>query len=313
MAYYMVLFSLVSCSSARMSELETEQDQLKREIRQLKQAVGDFKREMSRVGLIDAREGSDNSTEQLGVPTPNEDVTASLNIQITRTGSPPTLPNLGKPKRSSTLCGYRFDLPQVREISDFSLNKGGFGKSSPILLLEDGKPLTPHAFPNHYEQNCSGAFRHAGTVLLFSPTGNAEYGTQAQYSLALDDNVPKTRPDGREIYWVYPNTTLTIAINDSFDPSWGEGTVSIAGALFGAGTPQITVTVADTSTQVTEDRFTVETALPGTKQPWTIEITSPERGPFVLVDLLTIGNTDYAAVVTSEVAFQSQNNGDEAL
>jgi hypothetical protein len=292
MAYCMVLISLVSCSSARMSELETEQDQLKREIRQLKQAVGDFKREMSRVGLVEARDGAENGTDEVGNPSPNEDITPALNIQSSRTGAPPTLPSLAKPKRSSTLCGYRYDLPQIRDISDFSLNKAGFGKSSPVLLLEDGQPLTAHAFPNHYEQNCSGAFRHAGTVLLFSPTDNAQKAIQSQYSLHLDGSLPMTRPDGREIYWVYPNTTLTFVVDGLFDPAWGEGDVDIAGALFGSGQPLITVDISGTSKEINEDRFTVHSEMPNTKNSWTIQITSPERGPFVLIDLQTIRNMD---------------------
>ena len=120
-----------------------------------------------------------------------------------RNGTPDDLPELPKVSRvPNTACGFKYKIESLKPISDFVLNRSDLGKSSPIVLYEDNKALPGHAYPKAFEESCEGAFRHAGFVILFSPTGDGpDAERRHNYRIGLSEDVPMPRgDDGRPMY-----------------------------------------------------------------------------------------------------------------
>jgi hypothetical protein len=210
-------------------------------------------------------------------------------------------------ERTETNCGWKYKLESLKPISDFVLNKADLGKSSPLLLLEDGTPLKGHAAPGDFEKNCRGGYRHAGFVVLFSPTGNSpDAVADHDYTIALSHDVPLPRgDDGRPMYWVYPGTTLKFEFDKPWNSDWGDLAVNLGGRTSGAAAAPLTLTIASEAPVTFEGEAVLHKVEPDFPEgPWSITLSSPADGPFVLLNRLTVGNETAALVVTSERAWR---------
>ncbi|MCB9676169.1 MAG: hypothetical protein H6737_13695 [Alphaproteobacteria bacterium] len=233
-----------------------------------------------------------------GHQTPQTERSAEAGLSVTRTGRVPALPPPGNVERTATACGFKLEMPELKAISDYPLNNRGLGKSGPVVLSVDGQALEAHAFPKDYEERCGGAFRHAGTVVLFS-TPDTPTLEGREVGLSLDPRVPLPRgDDGRPMYWVYPGTELSVHL-DAWDPAWGEAQVTIGALVVGTG--DATFAVGDTVRRAA-GAAAISEPLNGATG---IRVSSPEGGPYVLIDVLTIGNPDDAVVVTGGRAWRA--------
>ncbi|MEZ4322834.1 MAG: hypothetical protein R3F61_35530 [Myxococcota bacterium] len=291
----------------RQKELEIELAELDREVLELRSTLEDAGIEVKGKGRVRAKAKGRGRKARPSAPpeganqTPTRERTADAGVAIERTGTPIALSIPGAPERvETTACGYRLEVPSLKGISDYPLNSRGLGKSGPVLLELDGVPLEPHALPADFEQRCGGAFRHAGTVVLFAPPEPVELGSRVP-SLSLDPRVPVPRgDDGRPMYWVYPGTELVVRI-DRWDPSWGPAEASVVALVMGPGSATFdldgAVSTGAGATNLTE-------SLDGAG-PFTLKVRSDPDGPFVLLDALTIGNPDDAVVVTGGQAWRA--------
>jgi hypothetical protein len=244
-----------------------------------------------------------------GNALPRNRLNDEVAFNVTRTGEIPTLPELVALERTSSECGYKFTLQELQPISDFPLNKQGYGKSSPVLLLQNGQAMTPHAMPPEFGGACTSSYRHAGYAFLFSPNDRPENGEKNKYSIALDPEVPMLRgEDKRPMYWVYPGTTLTFAFAHGWDPSWGLVKVDMSAKIAGEHMNPAVISWDETTIETDQTgtlELSQETTLP--EEPFTLSIASPTDGPYVLLNTLTLGNAGNALVLTSEVAFVRGN------
>lgn len=323
----LVTLLLSACASGQLVELEEEHAALRREYDDLAANVEALRREMVEVGLVteaqaNARaavpvKGSKGGKAQGpgrkkpgmgGAARPDTELTAMMPWSATRTGNGPTLPALPPAERAAGPCGWKFSVESLQPLSDFPLNRDGFGKSGPVVLLEDGQPLAAHATPETFEAACAGAFRHAGYLVLYSPTGTVDDGARRTYQLSLAPEFPLPRgEDARPMYWVYPGTTVTVKFERGWDPAWGEPKLTLAGRVLlaedgsaGAKAPGLSADLTD------EGNFNVAQVLELDDRPFTVEISSTPDGPYVLVDTFTLGNADHAVVVTAEAAWASR-------
>lgn len=318
---------LAGCASQELSALEAEQDQLRQEYDDLEANVSALRNQMIEAGLV---------TKQQAVakaPVPNKGGKASkgakpaatkgmegnalpkhllnddITVEVTRAGEPPTLPALIDMERTESECGFKYTLQDLQPISDFPLNKQGYGKSSPVMLLQDGTPMKGHAMPSEFSDACTGSYRHAGYVFLFSPEDRPENAEKHTYTVQLDPQVPMERgEDKRPMYWVYPGTTLTFSLGSGWDPTWGEATLDLAAKVAGEHLSPAVVSYGETEIKSDETgllEISKSADLPNT--PFTIDISSPEDGPYLLLNTLTLGNAANALVLTSEVAFVRGN------
>ena len=309
----LLLTALVACQNVELAQLETRQEDMADAHRALDGRVDELREGMIELGMVARpRPGEPAKGPRAELNDHQRPTTPLLGeylFSANRTGEPTPLPALPEPERTDSPCGWKYKIEELKPISDFVLNKLDLGKASPLVLFEDDAPLRSHAFPKQFEQNCAGGFRHAGFVVLFSPTGDApEAVSDHTYRLALSDEVPMPRgDDGRPMYWVYPGTTLTLTFDRGWDESWGDMLVDIAGRTTAseAASP-LTVTVADEVFEVDGDDLVVSTEPDVQADAWSIRIESPADGPYAVLNLLTVGNPEHALVVTGPVAFKQE-------
>lgn len=289
-----------------LAKLETEEEALSREVTTLRGDVEDMRQRMESMGLI----ASGPAANAPLVPTGETLLDQKLEVRITREGTPPEFPALAAPeRRGKTPCGYRFGLDWLETLSDKKLDEAGMGKSSPVLLFRDGKPLEPHAPPSQYEKACSGAFQHMPKFLFFSPAGSADDVT-GNWSLGLSPDVPMKRAgDKREVFWVYPGTTLTVTFEGAWEEDWGTPTVTLDAHLVYVGTPETpapqggapaTVRFEGQEESSSQSKLGVQVPIEPPSGPWSIEIASPSDGPYVYVGTLVVGNDQHTRVITVE-------------
>ena len=319
---------LFSCAGGQLAELEEEHDALQAEYDDLRENVEGLKNEMVSLGLITQQQANARAKvapkggktgkagkapagrrgRVHGNPRPKNELSEQLTWTATRSGDPADLGSLGTAERAGGDCGWKLTLESLQPLSDFPLNRDGFGKSGPVVLFEDGQPMTAHAMPEAFENTCSGAFRHAGYTFLFSPTGTVEDGGRRTYTAALASDFPLARGDDeRPMYWVYPGTTATFSFSSGWNAEWGESRLAIAGRLIGEGAAGLDAPGLERDLDTPGNFHIAEVIEPGA-EAFTVEVQAPEGGPYVLIDTLTLGNPDNAVVVTAEAAWAAREN-----
>lgn len=220
---------------------------------------------------------------------------------LKRVGVPPGIPPLARlaAKKDST-CAWRASIQVPQGISDPELAGTGAGFASPIVLLEDGVPLTPHVDYARFASSCAGAFKHIPDTLQFSPLA-ADMSTVPNhaYEARYSTDFPMKTEEGQTVWWVYPGTSAQI----EFDQVWEAGAfvVSVSALAFGnsGGMPFLQVSGSETVRMSgSGNLFRGEYRGPAPHQPvWSVQVTSPVDGPFLLLRGLTIGEGERASTV----------------
>lgn len=292
------------CGGPDLAKLEVEQQSLEQEVGVLRKNVDEMRALMEAMGKLPS--GPAAAGAQVGG---GSDLRSSLDVKVTRDGTAPTFPALPAPeRRDATPCGYRFYIPWLETISDHDLEQSGAGRASPIELTQNGKPLIPHVGPVGFERGCKFSFRHQPKYLFFSPQGD-EGNVDGAWEMHLSDEVPLARADDSDAYWVYPGTTLTFTIDKGWSADqWGELKVQLDARLMYVGTPeepsprpgaQATVAFLGVEESGSDPRLGFESTPEPPDSAWTIDVTSPSDGPYVLLESLVLGNTEHALVVVA--------------
>lgn len=220
-----LLLMLLGCYP-EISEVERRQDALASEVETLEAEVEQLEAALRAAGVKlgggpaqRARTPRPRRARKGPRPerTDGDDVTAALGLTLERTGQPGPITvteivKTGKP------CGHKALVPSLKRISDFQLSQRGLGKASPLRVRVGGTELAAHAFPRQYE-SCGGAFRHAGTVVLFStPTPDSP----AEPQVFFDPRFPSQNAGGAPAHWVHPGQIATMATKQPWDRAWGE-------------------------------------------------------------------------------------------
>lgn len=302
-----MLLALTGCGASELTRLETEQRALETEVATLRQTVEDLRGEMQRKGVIRAGPGGPRP-KAAGALAPENDLSLDFTLEVTRSETDRMVRFVSQPEvRSDTACGWRVGLQHLESIADFTLAGDSLGRSSPLVASIDDVPLVPHSAPSRYADACDGAFRHQSKYLFYSPPKLAD---GAALQVVLSEELPIPDEEGRPRYWVYPGTTLTITASGSWDAeAWGAAHLVYDLRLRNVGLPNkpnatssgaVTLALPDAElTGGTQPIWRGSEPLTGSG-PWTITISSPSDGPFVLVDGLAIGNGSWASVVTSK-------------
>lgn len=212
---------------------------------------------------------------------------------VRRVGTPPTLPAV-TPVRGPGTCGWVTKLDTLSAISDTALTKAGLGAVSPVRLLEDDKPLTAHATRDAFDATCGGAFSHQERVLKFAPTGTSpDAVTTRSYRLDLDPALPLTPSPGAEAWWVYPGTTVELQVPEAWGDDGPFGVqVAATAPIPGEGATVEIVGQAPVPLVSTGVALHAELTAPAPTGPWTVRITSPADGPWLLLRSVTAGDPE---------------------
>jgi hypothetical protein len=307
---FLGLYALVGCSDgeefAPLLEAATLNDaaqlDVAKRVRDVEQA------------MLEVSEGQTTGTpaadtpparEHHGVPlvpsvlVPVED--APYALRVTRFGQAAPLHQPKEPVRDASPCGWYIERPALRYGSDLLLNRSTMGRSSPYLLLENGKPLVAHAQNGAHSARCAGAFRHAGARIEFSPNGYADAVTERVYTLAYDMRLPLARADGRELYWVYPGTEVVFNLEGTWPREGETPQLVVAAKRVGAyrGRPSYQVGW-DKPKWLRGAAPVVRAEMPADSTALRFSINSPVDGPLVVVDTMLIGTDQSAFVITAE-------------
>lgn len=209
-----------------------------------------------------------------------------------RLGTVPALPTIAPEHREGD-CGWRAALPGLARVSDSVLNQAGIGPVSPVLVLEDGSPLLRYASRAEFADTCKGAATHQGGELKFSPKGGpADVVATRTYTAVLDPEVPQRDKLGRDVWWVYPGTTVRLDVADAWnEPGTFRVGVSARVAVPGKRTAEIAVAGAPpVKLTALGDEATATVDVPAPSGAWTIEIVSPPDGPWLLLQRVVAGD-----------------------
>lgn len=287
-----------------LARLETEEASLSREVEVLRRNVDEMRVQMEEMGLRPA--GPEAATQDLAGA--GADLDANLGVTVTRTGTAPTFTPLGTPeRRDNTDCGWKFSVPWLEGLSDQRLDETGAGKSSPIVLFQDGHALEPHAPPAGAEKSCRFAFSHRPKFLFFTPA-NAVDEVAGPWTMELSPAFPMGTADG-DAYWVYPGTTLVATFSAGWDlQQWGPPSVRVDGRNVYVGTADrpTSTTGAPSVVSFLGKEFTSRDLQIGVDElveppdgPWTVEISSPSDGPYVFVKSLAVASPTHKRVVVA--------------
>lgn len=309
-----VLAVLAACSDPELAKKEEELQVLQRDLDSLREELrkvrSDFEsvtgRGADRQADADAEPPRKGAQGPFGHQLPRRPLREELRWTVLRSGVPAELPPLPAPVATEAACGFSLDLPTLRALSDPVLRKSGLGRSSPLLLLENGEALAAHG-GDDLGLACDGTFRHHGPQVQFAPRRERGAVASNTYRLAYAEELPLPRgDDGRPLYWVFPGTALEVRFQDPWESSWGEAELSlgfkVVGGLEGRplwqapGQLALITEPAGGVSVVLDDRLMDRT--------WSVRVSSPVDGPFVVLDTLTVGNSEWAAVVTGERAFE---------
>lgn len=285
------LFLLATACGPDLAEIETRQQSLRREVDVLSRDVAKMRRKMQEMDLLP----SGPHRQAHGGPDKALDVRVEVEVE----GTPPDLPALGAlERRAQTACGYRMRAPSLVEISDRKLYESGSGFASPVTLAYEGRALEPHAGPAKVENGCNGAFRVQPRFVFLSPF--APDAIDGTFEVALQADQPVRRGnDGLGVYWVYPGTAVTFAFAEGWNDEHGAFAVQLDARVLRVGaapTGRARVEALGEVEDATGDRLGApDIATP--EGPWTLRVSSPPDGPYVLIESLWVGNPAVGRVV----------------
>ncbi len=141
--------------------------------------------------------------------------------------------------------------------------------------------------------------------IFFSPQSDGA--VSGAWEVSLDPRLLLPRGgDDRGVYWVYPGTSLTFTFERGWDPEWGDFDVKFDARLVPVGTPErpndlppglAAVALLGEEASASQNRLGLEVAPPAPDGAWTIDVSSPTDGPYMLIEALTIGNAERALVI----------------
>ncbi|GDX79541.1 hypothetical protein LBMAG42_13520 [Deltaproteobacteria bacterium] len=217
-----------------------------------------------------------------------------LHVTGARTGTPPTLPAI-EPHRGTQPCNYTAKLVNWEGLGESALIGAGHGLVSPVVVFEDDKPLQMHALPELTAKTCGGAGYFVDDHVKFSPSGpGPESAEQHTYRLGLSADAPMIGGGWEEAWWVYPGTTVRLDV--AGPPNGGVPTVRVKAAvtLEGAGIPTLSVAGSGGASFGRRGHAleAVATAPSAASGPWSIEVTSPADGPWLLLERVVTGTPE---------------------
>ncbi len=224
-------------------------------------------------------------------------VPLALDFDATLHGDPPDLGPLELgPDPEGEPCRYLARAVDWVALGDPAMAAAGAGVS-PLLVLEDGAPLTHVNWPGKLAGACHGAFAPISGRIFVSPGPHDDPPpAQRSYRLTAAGEMP-VRMGAAEAWFVYPGTRLSLdfaswpgppgelELRVGLEPLLGEAqgvTVEVAGR---------TVPLEPRGFRFLQGRGSAATP----EGPWSITIESREDGPWLLLRWLAV-SADGASV-----------------
>ncbi|MFH1468866.1 MAG: hypothetical protein ABIO70_31045 [Pseudomonadota bacterium] len=218
-------------------------------------------------------------------PFPPNRVPLALEHRIHLEGSPPDLGLLTlQPDPDGQPCRFWANVADFFPLSDAALASAGVGNVSPLVVLEDGRPLTHLTWPGRLEGPCAGAFvPQAGRLWVSPAPGEEPPRASRAYRLAATGVLP-VEMEGQKAWFVYPGTSLVVDLG-AWQGAPGDLEVLVGlEPLLGEGAPSVTVDGSPVPLAPDGRRSLAGSLVrPTPAGPWQIRLASPIGGPWLLV------------------------------
>ncbi|MFH1464285.1 MAG: hypothetical protein ABIO70_07850 [Pseudomonadota bacterium] len=172
-------------------------------------------------------------------------------------------------------------LPAWEPISNRGTRVLGAGPVSPLLVLEDGAPLTRDAWALSAPE--PGTATHMSRLLLVKPRDPAHLAASAgHFSLALSDELPVTS-GADQGFWLYPGTSLVVDLEPSALAGLPVRVTCALSPVEAGAPPVLTVAGQAVPLQARGDHLVAELSLPLPAGAWELRLTLPPGAPLHLV------------------------------
>ena len=202
-----------------------------------------------------------------------------------RAGTPPALPAL-ELRDLPPPCVWQAPVRGLAGLSDAWLVEADLGEVSPVRVLQDGRPLTPHARVGG--QACEGTTDFGLGGVRISPT-DPDAATRDTFTLELDPAVPMRGGTGGEAWWVYPGTELTVTVPAG--TVTGARRLRVQAIATEGGTGGELSILGGEAAPLRAVGSTVEAVVtaPATAGEWTFTVRSPVGGPWLVLRRVVTG------------------------
>lgn len=208
---------------------------------------------------------------------------------IARVGAPPAPPSVSWAAQPGRACAWQAKLVEYDFLADELLRDQGLPDTSPLMLLEAGQPLTPHATGKGWGETCAGTWAHRKGGPRVSPREGTE-----GLSLAWATEPSVADADGDAVWWVYPGT----AIEWSFTTT-PEGPVRVVAEARSTQGATASIAIGDQAVAFVPDGKILRANLeaPATA-PWTLSVrAAPDT--WLVIDELRVGVEQFRTLVSS--------------
>jgi len=201
---------------------------------------------------------------------------------IRRVGNPPKAPQLGKPELRGDGCRRVIQTGAFDAISDDELARRGVLGASPVVVRQ-GELVFEHV-AERSEECAPQAWFAEGAIQIATPD-------KGPVKVSLAKRAPILGPNGQPAYWVYPGTSLELSFPSAFKEPEEAFEVYAQAAGFGGDGGVPTLEVEDQAVEMDSFRGWVHGVIhpPAPKKAWSLRLSSPEDGPWLLVRNITVG------------------------
>lgn len=210
---------------------------------------------------------------------------ALIAASITRVGALPTAPPLTYVAAPDRPCVLRGAAPDLGFLSDDTLVGAGFGRASPLVLVDAAGPLLAHAPGKGFGDTCGAGWRHRAFGVEVTPRA-APSADGLALAFATELVVPDDK--GAPVWWVYPDTR----IEWRYDTLPSDGPLRISVTARAARGADARLRVGDTEVTLYADgrllRGTIDVPPGALPAPWTLSVAAG-ADTWLVIDELLLG------------------------
>jgi hypothetical protein len=221
------------------------------------------------------------------VVTGEADWTALLPaLSARRIGTPPSLSH--EPSEAGRRgCRRRISADHLAHLSDAALSASGLPTPGPVVVLQDGEPLTARPASEPLSGRCRGVSAFGSGTVLFTPR-SARHGS---FSLALSPALPLETPAG-EAWWVYAGTGISLDVERVGALAGSELTARVwaRGVSESVGTAVLSAAGGTTTLRALDGVLVGSLPLTVPGGAWSVSVEVPTDGQHLVVERLTLSD-----------------------
>ena len=183
----------------------------------------------------------------------------------------------------------RIDGRVLAHLSDEALQAAGIPGHSPVVVMQDGEPLSALDREQVLSAQCEGRSSFTRSAVVFTPTHKPT--PETDFSLSLSPQLPLESETG-PVWWVYPGGGVELTF-DAAEPLHGtELTLRVVARTVGEASGAATLSVDGAQTALRDldgvQVGSVPVVVP--RGAWSLLVTAPEDAPAMVIEKLQLSD-----------------------